>query len=131
MNDIAKTFGLPINKLKIDYNKPRSRYHVMTTEEREYIKNDVLITAKALKILFDDNLTKMTQGANALSSYKKIITENKFKHYFPSLDKKVDRKIRESYKRGIYLFIRRLCGKRCRTRCCIRYKFFISMDYVY
>lgn len=58
---IAKSFNLPISKLKIDYNKPRKKGHPLTKEERKYIKNDVLIVAKALKILFDEKLTHMTQ----------------------------------------------------------------------
>lgn len=103
---IAKTFGLPISKLELDYNRPRSRNHVMTTKEREYIKNDVLIMAKALKILFDVKLDKMTQGANALADYKRIITDRKFNHYFPKLKPEVDEKIRESYKRRFHISFR-------------------------
>lgn len=88
VDTIAKTFDLPISKLKIDYKKPRKKKHRLTEEERAYIKNDVLIMAKALKILFDENLTKMTQGANALADYKEILTQKKFRHYFPVLDKR-------------------------------------------
>lgn len=97
---IAKSFKLPISKLKIDYNEVREKNHILTDEEKEYIKNDVLIVAKALKVLFDENLTKMTQGSNALSNYKEIITMSKFKHYFPILDKAVDEDLRKSYKGG-------------------------------
>ena len=49
---IAKSFGLPISKLKIDYKEPREKGHILTPLEEDYIKNDVLIVAKALKILF-------------------------------------------------------------------------------
>lgn len=97
---IAQSFGLEISKLKLDYNKPRSRYHVLTEEEKAYIKNDVLIVAKALKTLFDDNLTKMTQGSNALYNYKEIIGMKKFNHQFPLLEPIVDEQIRKSYKGG-------------------------------
>lgn len=97
---IAQTFDLLISKLELDYNLPRERGHILTDHEREYIKNDVLITAKALKVLFDENLTKMTQGSNALSDYKNIITPSKFKHYFPLLDKDIDKDIRQAYKGG-------------------------------
>ena len=58
---IAKSFNLPISKLSIDYNLPREKGHILTSEENEYIKNDVLIVAKALKVLFDEDLKKMTQ----------------------------------------------------------------------
>ena len=66
VDEIAKTFDLPISKLKIDYNKPREIGHILTEEEKEYIKNDVLIVAKALKTLFDENLTYMQEGSNSL-----------------------------------------------------------------
>ena len=39
-------------------------------EEKEYIKNDVLIVAQALNVLFKENLKKMTQGSNALNDFK-------------------------------------------------------------
>lgn len=100
VEQIAKSFNLPISKLEIDYNKPRDLGHILTNEEKEYIKNDVLIVAKALKILFDDNLTKMTIGSNALSDFKEIITKSKFRHYFPPLDYEVDKDLRKSYKGG-------------------------------
>lgn len=101
---IAKSFNLPISKLKIDYNKPRSRNHILTNEEKEYIKNDVLIVAKALKILFSEGLQKMTAGSNALNDFKEILTKSKFKHYFPLLDYDLDKDIRQAYKRRFYVF---------------------------
>lgn len=60
VNDIAKTFNLPISKLKIDYNAFRERNYKLTELEKEYIKNDVTIVAMALNQLFQENLTQMT-----------------------------------------------------------------------
>lgn len=100
VNEIAKAFDLPISKLKIDYNKPRHRGHRLTSEEKEYIKNDVLIVAKALNVLFDEKLNKMTQGSNALNDFKQILTKSKFNHYFPELDYEVDKDLRQAYKGG-------------------------------
>jgi hypothetical protein len=100
VEDIAKSFNLPISKLTLDYNRPRSRNHILNQEEREYIKNDVLIVAKALKVIFDDNLTKMTEGSNALNDFKQIITKSKFEHLFPLLDYDIDKDLRQSYKGG-------------------------------
>lgn len=100
VEEIAKSFNLPISKLEIDYNKPRKKGYELNKEEIEYIKNDVLIVAKALKVLFNENLTKMTEGSNALHDFKEIITKSKFNHYFPILDKEVDKDIRQSYKGG-------------------------------
>lgn len=101
---IAKSFNLPISKLKIDYKKEREKGHILTDEERHYIKNDVLIVAKALNVLFSEDLKKMTQGSNALNDFKEILTKSKFNHYFPALDYEVDKDLRKSYKRWIYVF---------------------------
>ena len=100
VEQIGKMFGLSISKLKIDYKKERSENHILTDEEREYIKNDVLIVSKALNFLFKQNLTKMTSASNALFDYKKILTQNKFNHYFPQIELEVDKLIRQSYKGG-------------------------------
>lgn len=100
VDTIAKSFNLPISKLKIDYNEPREIGHILTEEENEYIKNDVLIVAKALKTLFDENLTYMTQGSNALHDFKSMITKSKYNHLFPTLDYKLDEDLRKSYKGG-------------------------------
>lgn len=98
VSQIAKDFNLPIKKLEIDYKKNRKIGHELTDEEIAYIKNDVEIMARALKIMFDEDLTKMTIGADALSFYKSI--NKNFKHYFPILPFEVDEDIRKSYKGG-------------------------------
>ena len=100
VDQIAKSFNLEISKLKIDYKKPRPKGWELTKEERDYIKNDVLIVAKALNTIFSEDLTKMTQGSNALNDFKQILTKSKFNHYFPSLDYEVDKDLRKAYKGG-------------------------------
>ena len=100
VDQIAKSFNLEISKLKIDYKKPRPKGWELTKEEREYITNDVLIVAKALNTIFSEDLTKMTQGSNALNDFKQILTKSKFNHYFPPLDYEVDKDLRKAYKGG-------------------------------
>lgn len=100
VDQIAKSFNLEISKLKIDYKKPRPKGWELTKEERDYITNDVLIVAKALNTIFSEDLTKMTQGSNALNDFKQILTKSKFNHYFPSLDYEVDKDLRKAYKGG-------------------------------
>lgn len=104
VEQIAKSFNLPISKLEIDYNLPRKKGHILTEEEKAYIKNDVAIVAKALKVLFDEKLDKMTEGANAIADFKSSLAKSKFTHYFPNLDFNVDADIRKAYKRWFYLF---------------------------
>ena len=126
---IAKSFGLSISKLEIDYNKYRPKGWNLTKDERDYITNDVKIVAEALHQLFDKGLTKMTQGSNALSDYKKMTGKYRFKHFFPKLDPEVDEDIRKSYKRRLYLFKSYIFRKRSRKRCSIRCKFIIPLGY--
>lgn len=95
---IAKDFDLPIRKLEIDYKEKRDVNHILTDDEIAYIKNDVEIMARALDIIFNMGLTKMTIASNALSNYKEI--NKNFKNYFPELEYEVDENIRRSYKGG-------------------------------
>lgn len=100
VEQIAKTFNLEESKLTIDYNKPRKKGHILTNEEVEYIKNDVVIVAKAMGYLYSIGLTKMTAGSNALFEYRNIITNKKFEKLFPKLSYECDKDIRQAYKGG-------------------------------
>lgn len=100
VDETAKSFNLDISKLKIDYKKEREKGYILNEKEKQYIKNDVLIMAKALDIIFKQDLTKMTRAGNALADYKEIITKSKFIHYFPTLDCDIDKDIRKSYRGG-------------------------------
>ena len=51
-----------------------------------------------MKVLFDEGLTKMTQGSNALFDYKRIVTEKNFNKWFPI--PAYDYDIRQAYKGG-------------------------------
>lgn len=95
---IASCFNLEISKLEINYKEYRPSYHTINKIEYDYLKNDVKIVAQALKILFDEGLTKMTQGSNALADYKRIVTTKKFNKLFPI--PKYDEDIRKSYRGG-------------------------------
>lgn len=98
VDQIAKAFNLPISKLKIDYTAKREIGHVLTDEEVDYLRNDVTIVAKALAVLFSQNLTKMTQGSNALFDYKNTVGKKNFERWFPIPDYDAD--VRQSYKGG-------------------------------
>lgn len=98
VDKIAKAFNLDINKLEIDYHEIREIGHILTDHEVDYLRNDVEIMARALENMFDQDLTKMTIGSNALASYKKM--NKNFKSYFPILSYEVDNDIRKAYKGG-------------------------------
>jgi hypothetical protein len=104
VDKVAKSFNLPLSKLKIDYEEFREIGHILTPDETAYIKNDVGIMARALKVIFDEDLTKMTQGSNALQDYKNIVGEKHFNKWFPTLSYEVDKDIRQAY-RGGYTYL--------------------------
>lgn len=98
VEQIAKGFDLPIRKLEIDYHAYRSPNHELTSEEIDYIKNDVVIVAMALKHMFTMGNTKMTIASDAMSDFKKRIVG--FRKKFPLLSPDVDADIRKSYRGG-------------------------------
>ena len=98
VEQIAKDFDLPIRKLELDYNEKREIGHKLTQHEIDYITNDVEIMARALNIMFNAGLTKMTIGSDALHNYKQICSN--FNKYFPILPPEIDKDIRRSYRGG-------------------------------
>lgn len=98
VEQVAHAFGLPISKLSIDYTAKREVGHILTNEEIEYLKNDVLIMAMSLHELFSEGLHEMTQGSNALKDYKNIVGSKNFEKWYPLPD--YDYEVRQSYKGG-------------------------------
>lgn len=84
----------------MDYLAPREKGHIFTKEEQDYLRNDVEIMARALFIQFGQDLNKMTIGADALGSYKKIIGKKQFENMFPVLDMETDKQLRKAYHGG-------------------------------
>lgn len=95
---IAEDFELPIKKGEINYKLEREKGHILTIDEIEYLKNDVQIMAMALKIQFDEGMTKMTIGSDCMSTFKKMNKD--FEKLFPILPVEVDSDIRLAYRGG-------------------------------
>ena len=100
VEQVAKSFGLPISKLELDYDTPRPRGYILKDYEKDYITNDVKIMALALDTLFKQELTYMTAGSNALHDFKKTHTIWKFDRMFPQLNKIIDEDLRKAYRGG-------------------------------
>lgn len=98
VRDIPKAFGLTSLKGEIDYTKNRPVGYEPTADEIEYLKNDVEIVGKALKIMYQEGLSKMTTASNALSNYKDIIGKKNFDNFYPTLS--MDKWLRRAYKGG-------------------------------
>ena len=94
---IAKDFKLPIQKLELDYDRYRPVGYELQQYEIDYIRNDVEIMARALDIMFNQNLTKLTIGSDALSYYRTSLKS--FNLYYPDIKEK-DALIRKSYRGG-------------------------------
>ena len=108
---IGQSFGTKHKKLDMEYTGFRYAGCEITKSEKEYIANDVLVVKEALEIMFTEGHDKLTIGSCCLEEYKKIIGEDEYKTFFPSLtdyelDEKVhkynnaDAWIRKSYKGG-------------------------------
>ena len=95
---IAKVFEFPEQKGEIDYKLMRPKGHALTPEEKDYISRDVLITAKAMKHMFDEKLEKMTAGSNAFNFFKTTCTN--FDRLFPVCEPTLDALMRHGYRGG-------------------------------
>lgn len=97
---IAKSFNLGVSKGSIDYELYRPLNYKITNEEKEYVETDAIIGARAMRIMLDIGLTKMTIGSNALADFKERISKQEFNKLFPQLSVIQDKDIRKSYYGG-------------------------------
>ena len=100
VDQIAKSFKLPMQKLEIDYkaHDELPEGSPLTNKEKQYLKHDVQIVAHALNYFFSQGLKKMTIGSCALDEYKKLIKNKYFNLYFP--EPKFHDDVKQSYKGG-------------------------------
>lgn len=97
---IATAFNLETLKGDIDYHKERPIGYEPDENEIDYLFNDIAIAAQALCIQFNEGLTKMTNGSDALNGYKKILGKGHFENTFPILNMIIDEDIRRAYRGG-------------------------------
>lgn len=99
VKNVAKAFKLEQVKGEIDYHYLRPPGWVMTDEEREYVKNDVQIVARAIAVELEQGMTRMTVGADSLAQYKGMMGKD-FDRHFPVLAASIDAEIRRAYRGG-------------------------------
>lgn len=112
IKDIAEMHDLEIKKGSIDYDLPRPVGHILTSEEREYIYNDIYILAHALHVQFRTGLQGMTIGSDALGDFRREITHANFKRMYPVLDIDIDADIRKAFRGGFTWVNPKLAGER-------------------
>lgn len=112
---IAKDLGYEEGKGEIDYKGYREEGGVLSDEDKDYIRRDVQIVAKAIKdVCFSKDMYKMTIGADCMNYYKSI-TPN-FKKMFPQLSPDVDFFCRRAYKGGYCYVNPKYQGKRLKRK---------------
>lgn len=100
VEEIPKAYGLEESKGEIDYTKDRPKGYQPDANEIEYIRHDVIIVAKAIKFMREQNQTKLTAAANALSDFQSRFDKKTYNKLFPKMTEMADADIRKSYKGG-------------------------------
>ena len=100
VDQVAKSFGLPISKLELDYNTPRPRGYKLKDYEKDYITNDVKIMSLALDVLFKQNMTYMTAASDGIHEFKRTLSIRRFERMFPKLNYDVWKDMKQAYRGG-------------------------------
>lgn len=87
VKEIGNSFNTKYKKLEMEYKGFRFANCYISEEEKEYIKNDVLVVKEALEIMFNDGHDKLTIGSCCMQEYKKQFTKKEFGELFPDLYK--------------------------------------------
>lgn len=93
VEEIAKAFKLPINKLKIDYED-----YEINQEKLNYVFNDVKIVSYAIRYFKENNFNSMTIGSCSYNDFKSKLKN--FNQLFPELEDKFINEYREAYRGG-------------------------------
>ena len=97
---IGKAFDTKHRKLDMEYTGFRYAGCPISDEELAYIKNDVLVVAEALDIMFKDGHDKLTIGSCCMAEFKQIMGRDFDETYFIPLSEEDDAWIRKAYKGG-------------------------------
>ena len=100
VSNVSKAFKLDESKSVIDYHAVRPVGYQPTSDEIEYIRLDVLIVAKALRVQFQSGMNRLTVGADSLAEYKRLVGAKHFQRMFPILNTTIDDDIRRAYRGG-------------------------------
>lgn len=118
LEKIGNSFNTKHRKLTMEYEGMRYSGCTITPEEREYIKNDVLVLKEAIEILQEQNHKELTIGSCCMKEFKYIYGKDDFETYFPDLTevpcpiegfRNADAYIRKSYKGG-WCYLKKGCS---------------------
>jgi hypothetical protein len=97
---LASMYGAPVPKGEIDYNKVRPEGYQPTAEEWEYQDGDVIILRAALRVTRAAGALGLTVGGDALTEFKSLMRQGKFRQLFPVLDRDLDDYVRRALRGG-------------------------------
>lgn len=95
VSKIAKDFGLPILKGKIDYGD-----YTINEESLSYVFNDVKIVAMALSKIKSEGMNKLTTASCAYSQFTSMKSETFLLSAFPTLSNEFLEEWRNAYRGG-------------------------------
>lgn len=84
LDRIGKGFQTKHQKLSIEYEGQRAPGGVITPEEEEYLKNDVLVLKEALEVMFSEGHNKLTIGSCCLDEFKNGYAKKDYEELFPN-----------------------------------------------
>lgn len=110
LKELGKAFKTKHQKLDMEYKGIRHKNEIIKENEKEYIRNDVLVLKEALEFMLENGHDKSTIGSNCLSEFKRGYDKKDYQMFFPQLEEipllpeygteNVDKYIRKSYRGG-------------------------------
>lgn len=85
VKELGRSFKTKHRKLDMEYTGFRYAGCVITPEEEQYIKNDILVVKEAIEIMFQEGHSKLTIGSCCLAEYQRLIGKKKYDEWFPNL----------------------------------------------
>ena len=117
VKQMGKAFNTKHRKLDMEYEGYRYAGCYISDEEKEYIKNDVLVVKEVLEIMFEEGHKEMTIGSCCIKEYKHLTGHTYYNSIFPDLTKiscpiegfrSADEYIRKSYYGG-WCYVKKGC----------------------
>lgn len=82
---IGEGFKTKHRKLDMEYTGFRYAGCPITDEEKEYIRNDVLVVKEALEFMYNGGHNKLTIGSCCMQEFKRLYTKKEFEALFPNI----------------------------------------------
>lgn len=111
VEEIAKSYNLPIRKGSIDHNKRRPKGYIADQGEISYAENDTEIIMRVLLMQYKSGLNRLTSAADSFNAFLESVGRGSFRDYFPVLPLEIDNICRESWFGGYVVAAEKYKGK--------------------